>query len=86
VYYCLGLQDGDEAREDTAFPMPKMREPKQHSRREIHSYKADVRKLMKYGTELELMQFLREIGIPDEDPRFADAVGAYRAHKRGTLY
>jgi hypothetical protein len=62
-----------------------MRPIKQHSRREIQSYKPDVRKLLKYGTELELMRFLRGIGIPDEDPRFAVAVNAYRALKKGKL-
>jgi hypothetical protein len=62
-----------------------MRARKQHSRREIQSYKLDVRKLLQYGTELDLMQFLREIEIFDEDPRFAAAVNAYRALKRGKL-
>jgi len=62
-----------------------MRPRKQHTRKEIQSYKPDVRKLLKYGTELELMKFLRGIGILDEDPRFATAVNAYRALKRGKL-
>jgi hypothetical protein len=62
-----------------------MRARKQHSRREIQSYKLDVRKLLKYGTELDLMQFLRGIEIFDEDPRFAKAVNAYRAAKSGKL-
>jgi len=62
-----------------------MRARKQHSRKEIRSYKPDVRKLLKYGTELELMQFLRGIGIFDEDPHFAAAVIAYRELKRGKL-
>jgi len=62
-----------------------MRAQKQHTRREIQSCKPDVRKLLKYGTELELMQYLREIEIFDEGPRFARAVNAYRALKRGKL-
>jgi hypothetical protein len=62
-----------------------MRPRKQHSRREIQSYKPDVSRLLKYGTELELMQFLRGIEIFDEDPRFALAVNAYRALKKGKL-
>ena len=62
-----------------------LRPQKQHSRREIKSYKSAVRQLLKHGTELELMQFLRGIGIPDEDPRFATAVRAYRAVKSGKL-
>ncbi len=31
------------------------------------------------------MQYLRGIGIFDEDPRFAKAVNAYRALKKGKL-
>jgi hypothetical protein len=31
------------------------------------------------------MQYLREIEIFDEDPRFAKAVNAYRALKKGKL-
>ncbi len=62
-----------------------MRASKQHSRREIQSYKPDVRKLLKFGTELDLMQFLRGIGIRDEDPRFARAVYAFRDQKKGKL-
>jgi hypothetical protein len=62
-----------------------MRARKKHTRREIRSYKPDVRRLLKCGTELELMQFLRGIGIPDEDPRFAAAVNAYRALRSGKL-
>jgi hypothetical protein len=62
-----------------------MRRPKQHSRREIQSYKADIKKLIRFGTELDLMQYLREIEIFDEDPRFVSAVNAYRALKKGKL-
>ena len=62
-----------------------MRPRKQHTRKEIQSYKFDVNKLLKYGTELELMQFLRGIEIFDEDPRFAVAVNAYCALKKGKL-
>jgi hypothetical protein len=45
-----------------------MRARKQHTRREIKSYKPDVKKLLKFGTELDLMQYLRGIEIFDEDP------------------
>jgi hypothetical protein len=62
-----------------------MRERKQHTRREIQSYKPDVRKLLQFGSELDLMQYLREIEIFDEDPRFAKAVNAYRLLKKGKL-
>lgn len=62
-----------------------MRARKQHTRREIQSYKADVKKLLKFGTEFDLMQYLRGIEIFDEDPRFAQAVNAYRMLKSGKL-
>ena len=62
-----------------------MRPRKEHTRREIQTYKHDVKRLLKFGTELDLMQYLREIGIPDEDPRFATAVTAFRALKKGRL-
>ena len=62
-----------------------MRARKQFTRREVHSLKPDIRKLLKFGTEFELMQFLRGIGIPDEDPRFATAVTAWRAARAGKL-
>jgi len=62
-----------------------MRPRKQHTRREIQSYKSDVKRLLRFGTELELMRYLRGIGIFDEDPRFARAVEAYRALKKGKL-
>ena len=62
-----------------------MRARKQHSRREIQSCKPDVKKLLKFGTELDLMQYLREIEIFDEDPRFARAVKVYRDLKSGKL-
>ncbi len=57
----------------------------EHTRREVQALKPDVRKLGKYGSELEFMQFLRGIGIKDEDPRFAQAVSAFRAYQRGQL-
>lgn len=62
-----------------------MRPQKQFSRRQIQSLKFDVKKLLKYGTEDALMRYLRGIGIFDEDPRFAKAVTAYRALKKGKL-
>jgi hypothetical protein len=69
--------------------MPKKRDTRQpelkHSRAEIRRLKSDVWKLLKYGTELELMQFLRGIGIKDEDPRFGPLVKTYRDLKSGKL-
>lgn len=62
-----------------------MRRRKQHTRREIQSYKHDVKRLLQFGTEFDLMQYLRGIEVFDEDPRFAQAVNAYRALKKGKL-
>jgi len=62
-----------------------MRARKQHTRREIQSYKPDVKKLLKFGTEFDLMRYLRGIEIFDEDPRFAQAVNVYRMLKSGKL-
>ena len=38
---------------------------------------------LKYGSEFEVMQFLRGIGIKDEDPRFGLLVKIYRDLKSG---
>jgi hypothetical protein len=62
-----------------------LRKPKQHTRKEIQRCKPDVKRLMAFGTEDDLMRFLRGIGIFDEDPRFASAVSAFRLLKRGKL-
>jgi hypothetical protein len=62
-----------------------IRAPKQFTRREIQGCKPDVKKVMKFGTELDLMQYLRGLGIFDEDPRFASAVQAFRLAKKGKL-
>ena len=62
-----------------------MRARKEHSRREIQGYKKVLQRLVQFGTELELMQSLREIEIFDEDPRFVLAVNAWRAWKKGKL-
>jgi hypothetical protein len=74
----------DKKQATVAAPRP-LRTPKQHTRREIQSTKPDIRRLLKYGTELELMQYLRGIEIFDEDPRFARAVQTYRLQKSGKL-
>ena len=55
------------------------------TRKEIRGMKPDVRKLLKYGSEFEVMQFLRGIGIKDEDPRFGLLVKIYRDLKSGKL-
>ena len=69
-----------------ATPKPRaIRAPKQFTRREIQNCMPDVKKLLRFGTELELMQYLRGIGIYDEDARFATAVQAFRLAKKGKL-
>jgi hypothetical protein len=74
-----------EKKQATA-PAPRpLRTPKQHTRREIQNSRPDLRRLLKYGTELDLMQYLRGVGIFDEDPRFARAVQTYRLLKSGKL-
>jgi hypothetical protein len=56
-----------------------------HTRKEIRALRGDVRNLLKFGTEFEAMQFLRRIGIKDEDPRFGPLVKYYRDLKSGKL-
>jgi hypothetical protein len=38
----------------------------------------DILKIFKHGTERELMQFLRESGVKDDSPRFAEIVKLFR--------
>jgi hypothetical protein len=69
-----------------AIPKPRpIRAPKQFTRKQIQACKPDVRALLRFGTELQLMQYLRGLGIFDEDPRFANAVQAYRLLKKAKL-
>jgi hypothetical protein len=56
-----------------------------HTGGEIRSMKVDVRRLLRFGTELDLMRFLRGLGIKDEDPRFGPIVKTYRGLKSGKL-
>lgn len=62
-----------------------IREPKQFTRRQIHACRPDVEHPLKFGTEFDLMQYLRGLGIFDEDARFVSAVQAYRLAKKGKL-
>jgi hypothetical protein len=55
------------------------------TRAEIRRLKPDIRKLLKYGSELDVMRLLRVIGIKDEDPRFGPLVKTYRDLKSGKL-
>jgi hypothetical protein len=42
----------------------------------------DALRIFQYGTERELMQFLRENGLNDDSPRFAELVKLFREHGR----
>ena len=55
------------------------------TRAEIRSLIPDARRLLKFGTEFELMQFLRGIGIKDEDSRFGPVVKLWRDLRSGKL-
>jgi hypothetical protein len=39
---------------------------------------SDVLRIFEYGTEREPMQFLRENGLKDDSPRFAELVKLFR--------
>jgi len=55
------------------------------TRSQIRSLIPDARRLLKFGSEFELMQFLRGIAIKDEDSRFGPAVKLWRDLKSGRL-
>jgi hypothetical protein len=61
---------------------PFLRARKQLSRSEIKSYKPEFKELMAHRTEDSLCGTCE---IFDEDPRFAAAVNAFRAGKKGKL-
>jgi hypothetical protein len=48
-------------------PLPRNRQTEQ-----------DISELFEHGTERELMQFLRENGLNDDSPRFAEIVKLFR--------
>ncbi len=43
----------------------------------------DLRKILKSGDEREFMRVLRNYGIKDEDPRFAEIVKLFREARSG---
>ena len=55
------------------------------TRAEIRSLIPDARRLLKFGSEFELMQFLRGIGIKDEDSRFGPILKIWRDLRSGRL-
>jgi hypothetical protein len=40
----------------------------------------EIAKIFDFGTETELMRFLRRSGLKDESPRFAEIVKLFREH------
>lgn len=43
----------------------------------------DLENMLNYGDEREFMQFLREVEIKDEDPRFGPLVKRFRELRSG---
>ena len=54
-----------------------------HTREEINALLRDLRRIYKRNDEREFMQVLRNRGIKDEDPRFAEIVRFFRALRSG---
>ena len=54
-----------------------------HSRAETNALRRDLRWIFERGDERELMKILRKHGIKDEDPRFSEIVGLFRALRSG---
>jgi hypothetical protein len=54
-----------------------------HTRAERNALLRDLRKIIKYGDEREFMQVLRDHGIMDEDPRFAEILKLFRDLQSG---
>ncbi len=54
-----------------------------HAREEINALLRDLRRVYKRNDEREFMQVLRNHGIKDEDPRFAEIVRFFRTLQSG---
>jgi hypothetical protein len=54
-----------------------------HTWAERNALLRDLRRIYKYGDELELMQVLRKHGIMDEDVRFAEILKTFRDLRGG---
>jgi hypothetical protein len=54
-----------------------------HTREEINALLRDLRRVYKRNDEREFMEVLRNHGIKDEDPRFAEIVRFFRALRSG---
>jgi len=53
------------------------------TRAEMNALLRDLRNIFKYGDEREFMQVLRNRGIKDENPRFAELVKFFRELRSG---
>jgi ribosomal protein L12E/L44/L45/RPP1/RPP2 len=58
-----------------------MPEKYKHSRSEKNAMLRQLRRIIDLRDERELMSFLREHGIKDENPRFSEIVKAFRDGK-----
>lgn len=58
---------------------------RRHTRAERRALENDVRRILEFGGEKELMQFLRGLGLKDESPEFVNAVNLFRSLRRGKL-
>ena len=54
-----------------------------HTWAERNALLRDLRQILKFGDEREFMQVLRNHGIKDEDPRFAEIVKLFRDVRSG---
>jgi len=54
-----------------------------HTWAERNALLRDLRRILKYGDEREFMRVLRNHGIKDEDPRFAEIVKFFRDLRSG---
>lgn len=58
---------------------------RRHTRSELRTIRAALKKYVKHGNEREFMQFLRGIGLKDESPRFGELVALFRSLRSGKL-
>ncbi len=54
-----------------------------HTWAEKNALLRDIRRILKSGDEREFMQILRNHGIMDEEPRFAEIVKSFRQTRSG---
>ena len=60
-----------------------MPEKYKHTYAERNALLRDLRRIYKFGDELELMRVLRKYGIHDDDSRFAEIVKFFRDLRAG---